>query len=53
MTHFQLALIQGAIALIEQDMVDQSLMTFLDKGLNLQPDQTRIQSLGQNTILTL
>lgn len=32
----QLALVQGADALIEQDVVDQILMTFLDQWLNLQ-----------------
>lgn len=33
---FKLALIQHAVALIEQDVVDQILMAFLYQWLNLQ-----------------
>lgn len=41
MSHFQLALVQVAVALIEQDVVDQILVAFLDQWLDLQPDQSQ------------
>lgn len=40
-SHFQLALVQVAVALIEQDVVDQILVAFLDQWLDLQPDQSQ------------
>lgn len=36
----QLTFIQSAVAVIEQDVVDQVLVAFLDQRLNLQPDHS-------------